>query len=140
MTDNGCLRELLLRRGGSYVPRVLLSLGGGGHVQLGKELDVAFHTTHLHFHIMVHLFPLAYFPLELIDPHAGFIPARSCALPIALASLLLPPYSQLLLRHGRDGGRSVVVLGLVEEGRLFLHGFGLLLVLQEVVRDLALLR
>jgi len=76
-----------------------LSLGSG-HVELGEELDVALHAAHLNLHIVIPLLPVVDLPLELLDPHACFIPARGRALPIALASLLLTPFGELILRHG----------------------------------------
>jgi len=91
-----------------------------------QVLDVTLHAAHLRFHLVVHSLPLVDLPLELLDLRAGLVPARGRALAVALAALLLPPLSKLLVAHGGDGGGSVVVLGLVEERRFFLRWLGFL--------------
>ncbi len=106
-------------------------------IQLRQELDMAFHAPHLHFHIVVHPFPIHDLPLELFDAGLRFVPTCRGRLPVALPSLFLAPFGEFLLRHGGDGLWGVEVLGLVEQrglllGRLVLIGMGR--------RDLALVR
>jgi len=92
----------------------------GASVQLGEDHYVAFQTTHPRLHVTARPLPLVHLPLELLDLRPLLVTAGRRALPIALPSLLFAPFHQLILRHGRDGRGSVIVLGLVEEGGLLL--------------------
>lgn len=108
-------REGLETRGGDRSRLAAVS------VILRKELDVSLHAAHLRFHLMIHVFPLANFPLELLYLRPSLVPGCRRALAIALPPLLLAPLGELVLRHGRNFGGRVVVLGLVEERRFLLR-------------------